>query len=93
MESMTHAARGRIDLAQIVERCAADVAEVRQLLLRDETFRTICEDHALASETLAMFERLPASEAQALEIAEYRELIVELEREIKGALRAFREGK
>ena len=53
----------------------------RRLFLKDHGFRSVCEDYALAVETLARFESLPDAEYRT-EIPEYRRLIRELEMEI-----------
>ncbi len=87
---MTHTARVRVDLAQIVKRFPDDAALVRELVLRDEMFRAMCEDHALASETLARLQLLSRNESQSGKIADCRELTAELELEISAALQRAR---
>ncbi len=83
---MTHAARARVDLGQLAATFPAHATLLHELALRNEMFRAMCEDHFLASETLDRIEKLPASEKQARDITEYRDLIVELEFEIAAAL-------
>lgn len=59
--------------------------EISRLVLRDDAFRTICEDYGLALEALRGLEI--RNQAMDLEkIVEYRGLIRDLEREIREAL-------
>ncbi|MBY8976818.1 hypothetical protein KHP62_13425 [Rhodobacteraceae bacterium NNCM2] len=53
--------------------------------LRDETFRSICEDYCLAHASLAEFKKRPDAAGRA-EISEYRAILSELETEIRRAL-------
>jgi hypothetical protein len=68
-------------LAQVVERFPKSAALLRRLALRDQTFRGLCEDYALARASLAGFEARPDA-AERPEIADYRTIIAELEGEI-----------
>ena len=59
----------------------------RMLYLRDERFRGICQDLALALDSLRSFEqRLDA--ALRPEVADYRRLVCELEEEVAAYLRS-----
>lgn len=76
-----------VELGHVLERFPDRAALVRQLVLVDATFASICEDYALASATLARLEALPPAEQAGTEIADYRTLVADLEREIAEALR------
>ena len=76
-------------LACVVERFPEKAALVRRLALRDEDFRGLCEEYALAKESLATFEARPDAAVRP-EIAEYRTVIAELEREISAYAMATR---
>ena len=82
------------DIAQTgVARAVArfpDAAEVlHRLALTDPVFREICEEYALAQESLARFEARPDA-AERLEIGDYRTVIAELESEIDRLLKEAR---
>ena len=73
-------------LAQAVARFPEAAAALRRLALTDPEFREICEEYALAQQSLAGFEaRLDAAERP--EIGDYRTVIAELESEIDRFLR------
>jgi hypothetical protein len=55
------------------------------LALRDEAFRTLCEDYGLARAALARFEA-ERSDPPRPEVAEYRGIVADLEAEILAAL-------
>ena len=57
------------------------------LVLSDPPFRGICEEYALAQQSLARFEGR-ADAAERPEVGDYRRLIAELEAEIGGFLQA-----
>ena len=68
-------------LARAVARFPEAAAALRRLVSSDPEFRGICEEYALAQESLARFE---AREDAAVrpEIGDYRTVIAELETEI-----------
>ena len=73
-------------LAQAVARFPQAASALRRLALTDPAFREVCEEYALANQSLAGFEaRLDAAERS--EIGDYRTVIAELEREIDRFLR------
>jgi hypothetical protein len=72
----------RIDLSQLIARFPGDSVLIRQLMLRDETFRGICEDYMLAKASLSWFEAQPNAEGRP-EVADFRSLIPSLELEIE----------
>jgi hypothetical protein len=74
-----------IDITQTVRRFPEDADLVARLVAEDETFRTICEDYNLALMTLHGLEAQHQTRDSAA-IADYRALILELEREIGGGL-------
>lgn len=68
-------------LARVIARFPAAAATLRTLADTDAGFREICEEYALAQQSLAGFEaRTDAAERP--EIADYRTVIAELEVEI-----------
>jgi hypothetical protein len=72
----------RLDLSRLFARFPEDSALVRRLMLRDETFRTICEEYVLACTSLSWFEALPDGHLRR-EVADFRALIPGLEIEIE----------
>jgi hypothetical protein len=68
-------------LARAMARFPEATAALRSLALSDPVFREICEEYALAQQSLAGFEARPDASKRP-EIVEYRALIAELEREI-----------
>jgi hypothetical protein len=77
----------RLDLSQVFERFPEDVARIRRLVLADDSFAGICEDYALARTTLARLEQPGEAEGHGEEVADYRTLVADLEREVAEALR------
>lgn len=73
-------------LARAVERFPDAAAELRRLARSHAEFREICEEYALAQQSLAGFEAR-ADAAERPEIGDYRTVIVELEREIDRMLK------
>ena len=68
-------------VSRIIERFPEHAIGIRESFLRDERFRSVCTEYCLACESLARFEAL--SDARHSEvIAEYRNLIGELETEL-----------
>ena len=78
---MTNAVAAEPGLAPVLERFPQYRGAIRATFLADESFRSICEDYALARETLARFEALPDADRRP-EIPDFRALIAELEIEI-----------
>ena len=74
-------------LAGAVARFPEAAATLRRLVSSDPQFRGICEEYALAQQSLARFEGR-ADAAERPEIGDYRRLIAELEAEIGGFLQA-----
>ncbi len=74
---------------QVIQRLASrfpdHAAEIRHSALSDPTFRDICDDLAIALETLSRFEA-QSDAATRPEIPEYKALILELEAEISDQL-------
>lgn len=75
----------RPDLAQVLDLFPEKSVAARELFLRDEVFRGLCEDYALARDTLVRFEAMPDAD-QRPEVPDYRSLISELEKEIADML-------
>lgn len=92
MVKMAQAHAAPTGLAQAIGRFPERARQLRQLAQRDEGFRGLCEDYALARASLARFEALPNS-VERPEIADYRQVIAELEREIETALNRARSGR
>ena len=68
-------------LAHAVARYPEAEARLRRLAVTDPEFREICEEYALAQQSLARFQALPDA-AERPEIGDYRTVIAELEGEI-----------
>ena len=79
-----------LDLTQIVTRFPQDGVLIRRLMLRDETFRAICEEYMLAHASLLWFEALPDGKNRQ-EVADFRALIPGLEVEIEQFLQKSRQ--
>ena len=73
------------DLARVLALFPERALGIREIFLKDESFRGICEDYGLACDSLARFEALPDARSRP-EIAEYRSVIAELEQEIAALL-------
>ncbi len=74
-------------LTQAIARFPDQTAHLRRLAIRDQSFRSLCEDYALAKASLAGFEAR-SDAAERPEIADYRVVIGELESEIARFLAA-----
>ena len=74
-----------IEMNQLLERFPDDAALIALLLIQSDTFRNLCEDLVLAKSVLANFDTFQRRQ-QAAQIAEYRQLVAELENEIAEAL-------
>jgi hypothetical protein len=68
-------------LARAVARFPGAAATLHRLALTDPEFRDICEEYALAQQSLAGFEARPDA-SERPEIGDYRTVIAELENEI-----------
>lgn len=74
-------------LGPVLHRFPDSRATVLALSLSNPSFRALCEDLALALQTLARFEARPDADLRP-EIPEYRAIIRELEDEIQAHLAA-----
>lgn len=86
---MSDSDTARSDLAHVLERFPTASILVRRLFLVDRDFRSVCEDYALAQNTLARFQTMPDAQ-QRPEIADYLSIIDELESEIAALVRKTR---
>lgn len=77
------------DLMSVLEAFPDHAPLVRRLFLADRSFRGACEDYRLAREGLAAFQRLRAGAARP-EVDDYRQLVHELEAEMRQMLHAAR---
>lgn len=80
---MTHPDARHALLGPVVERFPDQQARILRLALRDAGFRALCEEYDLARKS---YGRLQVSPDRAAEVAEYRAVIADLEREIRGFL-------
>lgn len=71
---------------RVIERFPEMASTARALYLRDERFRSICDDLSLAFASLQAFEQRPDANARP-EIADYRQVLEELEAELESYLR------
>jgi len=78
-----------VGLAQAVARFPEAATALQRLALTDAVFREICEEYALAQESLALFEARPDA-AERPEIGDYRVIIAEIEGEIERRLKPAR---
>jgi hypothetical protein len=69
----------------VVERFPERMELILRLYLKDEQFRSMCEDLALSISSLRRFERRPDAHIRP-EVDDYRALLRELEDEIRGYL-------
>ncbi len=69
-------------LAHVLARFPEEGSPVRRLYLKNAYFRSVCEDFALANASLRRFEARPDANLRP-EIGEYREILDELERELR----------
>nr|WP_294551169.1 hypothetical protein [uncultured Rhodopila sp.] len=79
-----------LNLAHVIARFPENAPLIRRLVLADQAFRSVCEDYALARETLTRFEALPEAEKKPAEVADYVSVIAALEDEIAADLRNAR---
>lgn len=61
---------------------------VSELAMLNETFRSLCEDYGLATETLRLLETRNRPE-DVEKMREYRQLLHELERELRSAFESW----
>ena len=78
---MADADIAKTGLARAVARFPEGAARLHRLSMTDPDFREICEEYALAQQSLAGFEARPDA-VERPEIGEYRTVISELESEI-----------
>ena len=83
---MTDADIAKTGLDRAVARFPDAATMLRRLALSDPQFRDICEEYALANQSLATFEARPDA-AERPEIGDYRTVIAQLETEIHRLLR------
>lgn len=76
--------------ACVLERFPEKAGLIRELVLSNMEFRSICEDYAEALNTLVHFRARPDADERP-EVAEYEVLIRELEAELAAALEAMQE--
>jgi hypothetical protein len=86
---MADADIARTGLDQAVARFPDAAPRLHGMALTDPAFRDICEEYALARESLARFEARPDA-AERPEISDFRTVIAELEGEIDRMLREAR---
>jgi hypothetical protein len=79
----------RTGLAQAVARFPEAADRLRGMALADPAFREVCEEYALARESLARFEARPDA-AERPEVGDFRSVIAELEGEIGRMLKEAR---
>jgi hypothetical protein len=84
---MVDADIARTGLAQAVARFPDAADRLRGMALADPAFREVCEDYALARESLARFEARPDA-AERPEVGDFLSVIAELEGEIDRMLKA-----
>ena len=77
--------RQSLDIGRLLARFPCDAALVARLVGEDDAFRSLCEDFVLAETALVQFEALQR-EQETTKIAEYRQLVAELENDIAEAL-------
>ncbi len=77
--------RNPIAVDQLVRRFPDDAVVLARLFDMDDSFRNVCEDYALAEQTLARLEQFQVT-TELHRIAEYRQLLSELASEIAKAI-------
>jgi hypothetical protein len=83
---MSDRGAARPEVAQVIGLFPRAAGVILRLFLADPGFRFLCEDRALAAETLTRLQAMPDPDAKP-EIAEYVAVIADLESEIMDALR------
>lgn len=73
----------QLSALQIVgERFPEEMKTIQQVFRENETFRSVCEDLAIAIETLSQVDRLP-TDIREIRRAEYSEIVSALVEEIR----------
>jgi hypothetical protein len=75
-----------LDLTQVLERFPGRAALVAHLASHNETFRSLCEDFALARSTLTRLSALAEADRNASVISDYESVLAELENDITKAI-------
>jgi uncharacterized protein YdcH (DUF465 family) len=78
------------EIGTLARRFPQHASKIRRLQARDPDFRSICDDYDDAQRALKHWEA--AGQAAPERVAEYREILKELEAEVLAILEAF-EGK
>ncbi len=79
------------ELSRVIARFPERALGIREHFLRDARFRTVCKEYCLACDSLARFEALTDARHKQV-IAEYRNLIGELETELTEQLPGSAQG-
>ncbi len=79
------------EVKHVIQRFPAQADLIVRLAAQSESFRTICEDYALAVETLQRFEALGHAQLESKaqlehKIADYRSIVLDLAQEIERLL-------
>ena len=79
------------EVRHVIDRFPAQADLIVRLAAQSETFRAICEDYALAVETLQRFEALGRAQLENKaqvehKIADYRGIVLDLAQEIERSL-------
>ena len=85
MNTRSRCADEQHGLAAALRRFPARALQIRELSIRDESFRGMCEDFAVAENALAHADQLP-SHVREERRAEFKSLIESLAAEIEQAL-------
>jgi uncharacterized protein YdcH (DUF465 family) len=75
------------EIESLARRFPQHASTIHRLRARDPSFRSICDDHAEAQRALKHWEA--AGQAAPERVAEYREIMKELEAEALAILEAF----
>jgi hypothetical protein len=78
---MSRLSQSRLDMATLCCHFPESVEILRHLVLKDMTFRSVCEDYCLADRMLEHFKSLPGQK-RSEEVADYQALIAELRDEL-----------
>jgi hypothetical protein len=89
---MTASERLLLDANQLLEWFPGEATLVTRLLVESDAFRNLCEDLVLARDTLMRLESFQGQQ-EPLRIAEYRQVIAELESEVAEALQHAKQSK
>jgi hypothetical protein len=83
---MTDSEMTGLDMALVLGRFSERPALVRRLAMESEAFRSLCEDFALAANTLAQLNGRQDRDRHAAVISDYVLLVADLEKDIAAAL-------